>query len=68
MAKNQELMTKTKLIADIADIYANNAAKEKMDTEARQKSNDVDFGENYLKILEKTGKRNDYMGHLYPIN
>jgi len=67
-AKNQELKTKTKLIADIADMYANNAVKAKMDGEAREKNNDVDFGENYLKILEKTGKKSDYMGHLYPIN
>ncbi|MDR2923626.1 MAG: hypothetical protein LBU85_09840 [Treponema sp.] len=68
MAKNQELKTKTKLIADIAAMYANAAAGEKTDMEARQKINDADFGENYLKILEKTGKKNDYMGHLYPIN
>jgi len=66
MAKNQELKTKSKLIADIATLYANNAAKAKMDTEAQQKSTDADFGDNYLKILEKTGSRNDYMGHLYP--
>jgi len=62
--KNQELKTKTKLIADIADVYANNAAKE---SETPQEINDADFGENYLKILEKTGKKSDYMGHLYPI-
>jgi len=68
MIKNQELKTKTKLIADLTDIYANNAAQAKMDTEAPQKINDADFGDNYLKILEKTGKKNDYMGHLYPIN
>jgi hypothetical protein len=64
-AKNQDLKTKTKLIADIADMYANNAVK----TGGTQKEiNDADFGESYLKILEKTGKKNDYMGHLYPIN
>jgi hypothetical protein len=68
MVKNQELKTKTKLIADIADVYAQNAARAKMDAEAPQKSDDVDFGENYLKILEKTGSKNDYMGHLYPVN
>jgi len=68
MVKNQELKTRTKLIADIANIYANNAAKTKIDREAPQKNNDADFGENYLKILEKTGKKSDYMGHLYPIN
>jgi hypothetical protein len=68
MAKNQELRTKTKLVADLADMYAQNAAKANMDLEARQKSNDADFGENYLKILEKTGSKNDYMGHLYPFN
>jgi hypothetical protein len=67
MAKNQELKTRTKLIADIADLYANKAAQAKMDAEAPQKNNDVDFGENYLKILEKTGKKNDFMGHMYPI-
>jgi len=67
-AKNQELRTKTKLMADIANMYANNAAEAKMDREARQKDNDSDFGENYLKIIEKTGKKNDYMGHQYPIN
>jgi len=68
MAKNQELRTKTKLVADIADIYANNAIEARMDTEARQKSNDADFGENYLKLLDKNGNKKDYMGHLYPIN
>jgi len=67
-AKNQELKTKTKLIADIADMYANNAAKAKMDLETRQNINDSDFGENYLKMIEKTGKKSDYMGHQYPIN
>ena len=66
--KNQELKTKTKLIADIADMYANNAARAKMDTEALQKSDNADFGDYYLKILEKTEKNSDYMGHLYPIN
>jgi hypothetical protein len=66
--KNQELKTKTKLIADIADMYSNNAAKIKTEMEAPQEINDADFGENYLKILEKTGKKSDYMGHLYPIN
>jgi hypothetical protein len=65
MVKNQELKTKTKLIADIAQMYANNAAKT---GETPQKSDDADFGDSYLKILEKTGKRSDYMGHQYPIN
>jgi hypothetical protein len=68
LVKNQELRTKSKLIADIAYIYANNAAEAKIDMEARQKNNDADFGENYLKIIEKNEKKNDYMGHLYPIN
>jgi len=67
-AKNQDLKTKTKLIADIATLYANNAAKTKMEMEAPQETNDADFGENYLKILEKNEKKSDYMGHLYPIN
>jgi len=68
MAENQDLRTKTKLIADIANMYANNAAKANIEMQAWQKNNDADFGENYLKILERTGSRNDYMGHLYPIN
>jgi len=67
-AKNQDLKTKTKLITDFANVYANKAAKARIDKEARQRINDADFGDNYLKILEKTGKKNDYMGHLYPIN
>jgi hypothetical protein len=68
MVKNQDLKTRAKLITDISALYANLAAEAKINSEARQKGNDIDFGENYLKILEKTGKRNDYMGHLYPIN
>jgi hypothetical protein len=67
-AKNQDLKTKTKLLTDIAAVYFNAAAEAKMDMEALQKNNDVDLGDNYLKILEKIGNRNDYMGHLYPIN
>jgi len=65
MVRSQDLKTKTKLIAGFADIYANRAVKEKMDTEALQNNSSADFGENYLKILEKTGSKNDYMGHLY---
>jgi hypothetical protein len=49
-------------------MYVQNAAKENMNMEERQKNNDADFGENYLKILEKNGSKNDYMGHLYPVN
>jgi hypothetical protein len=67
-AKNQNLKTKTKLISDIADMYANIAAEKKIDREAQQKNDDVDFGDNYLEIMEKTGKKNDYMGHQYPLN
>jgi hypothetical protein len=67
-AKNQELKTRTKLITDIADMYTGNAARARIDMEAWQENNEIDFGENYLKILENTGKKNDYMGHLYPIN
>jgi len=66
MAKNQELKTKSKLIADIADIYAKNAAIKNMETKAAREDNEADFGENYLKILEKTENKNDYKGHLYP--
>jgi hypothetical protein len=68
MVKNQELKTRTKLIADIADMYTDHAAKARIDTEAPQKNNEIDFGENYLQILEETGNKNDYMGHMYPIN
>jgi len=68
MAKSQDLRTKTKLVAGLADMYAQNAARANMDMDARQKSNEADFGENYLKILEKTGSKNDYMGHQYPVN
>jgi len=68
MAKSQDLKTKTKLITDIADMCADIAAKAKMETEALQKNFDSDLGENYLKILEKTGNKNDFMGHLYPFN
>jgi hypothetical protein len=68
MAKNQELKTKTKFLTDIAVMYADIAAKARIDRDAPQKSSDADFGDNYLKILEKTGNKNDFMGHLYPIN
>jgi hypothetical protein len=68
LAKNQELKTRTKLIADIAKMYTEHSAGAKMETESRQKNSGADFGENYLKIMEGTGKKNDYMGHLYPIN
>jgi hypothetical protein len=67
-AKNQELKTRTKLIADIADMYANQAAGARIGMEARKENGGIDFGENYLKILEKNGNKNDYMGHLYPFN
>ena len=68
IVKNQELRTKTKLVADLAYMYAQNAAKANMDMKTRQESNNADFGDNYLKILEKTGNRNDYMGHQYLFN
>jgi hypothetical protein len=67
-AKNQELKTKTKLLTDIVAMYANIAAKEKIERDMLQKSNDADFSDNYMKILEKTGSKNDFMGHMYPVN
>jgi hypothetical protein len=67
-AKNQELKTRTKLIADIAYMYNNQAAKARIDMEALQKNSEINFGENYLQLLEETGNKNDYMGHQYPIN
>jgi len=67
-ARSQELKTKTKLLTDIAAMYANIAAEKKIEMDALQKNNDVDFGDNYMKILEKTGNKNDFMGHMYPVN
>jgi hypothetical protein len=68
MAKNHNLKTRAKLLTDIADMYANIAAEKKIEMEARQKKGDMDFGDNYLEIMEKTGRKNDYMGHKYPLN
>jgi len=68
MAKNQEIKTKTKLTADIAELYAKKAAKTNIGNEAYQKTDDADFSDNFLKILDQTGSKNDFMGHKYPIN
>ena len=68
LEKSQDLKTKTKLITDISAMYAGIAAEAKLESEALQKSCEADLGENYLKILEKTGNKNNFMGHLYPFN
>jgi len=36
--------------------------------EDAKNNSDVDVTDGYIKMLEKTGKKGDFMGHMYPIN
>jgi hypothetical protein len=70
MVKNQNLKTRSAQITDIARMYsgifsASNEERE-LNERARQERN-VDFGDNYLKMLENLQKRGDYKGHQYPL-
>jgi len=70
-AQCQELKTQTSLLSKLGEEIAAEAALNQLQRQALEetkKSGDTDVADGYIKILENTEKKNDFKGHLYPIN
>jgi prefoldin subunit 5 len=70
-AQCQELKTQTSLLSKLGEEIAAEAALNQLQRQAvadTKKSGDTDVADGYIKILENTEKKNDFKGHLYPIN
>jgi len=70
-AQCQELKSQTLFLGKIGETMASEAARKELLNKAMEevkKNSDLDVAEGYLKMLGKMGNRNDFMGHLFPIN
>jgi len=70
-AQSQELKSQTSLLSKLGEEIASEAARNQLQKQAMEdaKNNgDLDVADGYLKMLDKTGKKGDFKGHLYPIN
>jgi prefoldin subunit 5 len=70
-AQCQELKSQTSILSKLGEEIASEAARNQLQKQAMEdarNSNDADVADGFLKMLERTGKKGDFMGHLYPIN
>jgi len=70
-AQCQELKSQTSLLSKLGEEMASEAARKQLHDQAMEdakNSSDSDVSDGYIKMIEKTGKRSDFKGHLYPIN
>jgi len=70
-AQCQELKSQTSLLSKLGEEIASEAARNQLQKQAMEdakNNNDADVADGYIKMLEKTGKKSDFKGHLYPIN
>jgi len=70
-AQSQELKTQTTLLGKLGEEMASESARNQLQKQALEdakNNSDADVADGYIKILEKTGKKGDFKGHLYPIN
>jgi len=70
-AQCQELKSQTSLLSKVGEEMASEAARNQLLRQAMEdaKNNgDADVADGYIKMLEKTGKKGEFKGHMYPIN
>jgi conjugal transfer/entry exclusion protein len=70
-AQCQELKSQTSILSKLGEEIAAEAARNQLLKQAMdeaKKNSDLDVSEGYLKMLGNMGNRNDFMGHMYPIN
>jgi hypothetical protein len=70
-AQCQELKSQTSLLSKLGEEIASEASKKQLLKQAMdevKKNSNLDVSDGYLKMLGNMGKRNDFMGHLFPIN
>jgi conjugal transfer/entry exclusion protein len=70
-AQCQELKTQTSLLSKLGEEMAAEAARNQLQRQALEdakNNSDTDVADGYIKMLENTGKKGDFKGHLYPVN
>jgi len=70
-AQCQELKSQTSLLSKLGEEIAAETARNQLQRQALEdarNNSDADVADGYIKMLEKTGKKGDFKGHLYPVN
>jgi len=70
-AQCQELKSQTSLLSKLGEQIASDTARNQLQKQAMEEAKnnkDADVADGYIKMIEKTGKKNDFKGHLYPVN
>jgi len=70
-AQCQELKSQTSILSKLGEEIASEAARNQLQKQAMEdakNNNNADVADGYIKMIEKTGKKGDFKGHLYPIN
>jgi len=70
-AQCQELKSQTSLLSKVGEEMASEAARNQLQRQAMEdakNNSDVDVADGYIRMLDKMGKKNDFKGHLYPVN
>jgi len=70
-AQCQELKSQTSLLSKLGEEMASEAARNQLQRQAMEdakNSGDADVADGYTKILDNMGKKDDFKGHLYPVN
>jgi len=70
-AQCQELKSQTSLLSKVGEEMASEAARNQLQRQVMEdakNNSDVDVADGYIRMLDKMGKKNDFKGHLYPVN
>jgi cell division protein FtsB len=70
-AQCQELKSQTAILGKLGEEMASEAARNQLQRQAMEeakKNSDADVADEFLKMIERTGKKSDFKGHMYPIN
>jgi len=70
-AQCQELKSHTSLLSRLGEQMAAEMGRRQLEKQAREeakKNDDVDLVDGLIKMLDKTGKKDDFKGHMYPAN
>jgi conjugal transfer/entry exclusion protein len=70
-AQCQELKSQTSILSKLGEEMASETARNQLVKQAMEDAknkSDLDVADGYLKMLDDTGKKGDFKGHLYPVN
>jgi len=70
-AQCQELKSQTSILSKLGEEISSEAARNQLQKQAMEEAknnSDADVADGFIKMLEKTGNKGDFKGHMYPYN